>query len=269
MNRQISIIGCGWLGKPLAMHLNDLGYSIKGSTTSKEKLKLLSDHGIDSFIVELNEDQIIGDVDGFLSGSDIVVINIPPGLRRSPDKDHVAEIQHLMTSIQTAQVPHVVYISSTSVFEDRHPFPLITDDSNPDGSSKSATQLIAVEKLLQSNPNFKTTIIRFAGLIDENRHPAKLLSGKTNLKNGDAPVNLIHKQDCISAIAQVILSETWGATFNLAYPVHPTKKDYYKRYSKQHDIPLPHYDDIQESKGKIIGNTTMVQLLGYEFRAPI
>ena len=39
--RNVSILGCGWLGKPLAISLLDDGYSLKGSTTKEEKLALL------------------------------------------------------------------------------------------------------------------------------------------------------------------------------------------------------------------------------------
>ena len=49
MNKNISIIGCGWLGFPLAKHLIRLGYHIKGSTTSKDKLTKLESEGIEAF----------------------------------------------------------------------------------------------------------------------------------------------------------------------------------------------------------------------------
>ncbi len=38
MKQNISILGCGWLGKPLALKLNKKGCHIKGSTTSDDKL---------------------------------------------------------------------------------------------------------------------------------------------------------------------------------------------------------------------------------------
>jgi 3-hydroxyisobutyrate dehydrogenase-like beta-hydroxyacid dehydrogenase len=33
-NKSISILGCGWLGVPLAKHLIQKGFSVKGSVTS-------------------------------------------------------------------------------------------------------------------------------------------------------------------------------------------------------------------------------------------
>ena len=41
--KRVSVLGCGWLGKPLAISLLDEGYSVKGSTTSEDKLELLED----------------------------------------------------------------------------------------------------------------------------------------------------------------------------------------------------------------------------------
>jgi len=44
---QISILGCGWLGLPLAKAILENEFSVKGSTTSREK-------PIDSFFLPKN-----------------------------------------------------------------------------------------------------------------------------------------------------------------------------------------------------------------------
>ena len=59
-NKQISIIGCGWLGLPLAKYLSNEGFVIKGSTTSSKKLELLKTHHIEGFLIHLNETDVIG-----------------------------------------------------------------------------------------------------------------------------------------------------------------------------------------------------------------
>ena len=38
---KIGIIGCGWLGLPLAKEFISNNYKVKGSTTTKEKLETL------------------------------------------------------------------------------------------------------------------------------------------------------------------------------------------------------------------------------------
>lgn len=58
-------MGCGWLGFPLAKALVEQQYRIHGSSTSKEKLNTLEKSGIDPFYIELSENGIKGDIDGF------------------------------------------------------------------------------------------------------------------------------------------------------------------------------------------------------------
>jgi 3-hydroxyisobutyrate dehydrogenase-like beta-hydroxyacid dehydrogenase len=47
---KISILGCGWLGLPLAKAIVENGFSVKGSTTSTDKLTALENAGINSWI---------------------------------------------------------------------------------------------------------------------------------------------------------------------------------------------------------------------------
>ena len=48
---KISILGCGWLGLPLAKALIGNGFSVKGSTTSYEKISGLEQGGITTFLI--------------------------------------------------------------------------------------------------------------------------------------------------------------------------------------------------------------------------
>ena len=50
----ITILGCGWLGLPLAKALVKAGYSVKGSTTREENLETLREAGLEPFLVELD-----------------------------------------------------------------------------------------------------------------------------------------------------------------------------------------------------------------------
>ena len=264
--KQISIIGCGWLGLPLAKKLISRGYNIKGSTTSVSKLNNLKEVGIKPYHIQLSESKITGDIDGFLRDSTIAIINVPPGLRKTPNKDHVAEISHLLKAIQKASVKHILYVSSISVFEDSVDFPVITNNYAPNGTSKSAQQLIAIEKSILAPSKTDKSVLRFAGLIDDERHPGNQLAGKTGLLNPKAPLNLIHKEDCINIILKILEKKIWGKVLNASYPYHPPKKDYYTAYSESKKLPLPSYDHSQPSKGKVIDNSELEQLLHLSLR---
>lgn len=266
MKEKISVVGCGWLGFPLAKYLINEGFIVKGSTTSSNKLDLLKKHHIEGFLVHLNENSISGNYTELLAESKTVVINIPPGLKRNPNKNHVAEIAHLVSAIEDHNIKNVLYISSTSVFNDETHFLEIIDTTKPNAISDSAKQLIEIEQLLQNNPNFYTTILRFGGLFDEERHPAKYLSGRKDVSNPEAPINLIHKEDCIQIIADILKNNLYNLSINAVHPNHPDKKTYYSAYCQHHSLPLPEFSTSTESKGKRVNSAKLIQLLNYTFK---
>lgn len=264
MNSKICIIGCGWLGFPLAKKFIELNYTVHGSTTSKDKLPKLNEAQIHPFLIQFSSEGVSGNLKSCLHNCQTLIVNIPPGLRKNPESDYVKQMSHFVKYIEDSSVENVLFIGSTSVYDDSEDVPIITETS-PTSTEKIPKQLLAVEALFRTNKNFKTTILRFSGLFAEDRHPAKYLSGKTNLKNRDAPVNLIHRDDCINIIISVVKRHIWDLVINASTPTHPTKKDYYTSICEKLQIPIPQFDTTTISKGKIIDSSKLVQLLDYKF----
>ena len=278
--KKIAILGCGWLGLPLATSLLSKGYEVKGSTTSESKLDVLKNAGISPFQIQLEEHQIIGKIEDFLKETDVLVIDIPPGLRKevsaSNEMTFVNKVKTLIPFIEKSGVQKVIFVSSTSVYGDGFPIVEITEETKPNPDTESGKQLAITETLLQSNPHFKTTVIRFGGLLGDDRHPIKFLAGRTNVENPDAPVNMIEREDCIGIIEKILkYSETseqhdnWGETFNAVAPQHPTRKAYYHKKAEIFNLPLPTFAEDSESKGKIISSEKVETILGYSFQKEI
>ena len=190
------------MGLPLAKQLVKKGYSVKGSTTTESKLELLEKEGISPFLISLKTAEIQRDIVSFLENSGLLIINIPPGLGNNPDDSFVAKMEYFIPFIEKSSVEKVIFVSSTSVYADENN--LVTEETFPKPETESGKQLVIVEKLLSENKNFQTTILRFGGLIGEDRHPVKFLAGRNNIKNPEAPINLIHQSDCIEIIQKII-----------------------------------------------------------------
>lgn len=266
MNNQISIIGCGWLGLPLAAELIHNGHIIKGSTTSKDKIERLRNNGILPYRVAISKEGIEGDIEDCLKNSDTLIINIPPGLRKNPDANFVKQMDLLCKKIEASTIKKVLYVSSTSVYEEDSEIPTLTEESPTNGQSDSAKQLIAAEQIFKTNPNFETTILRFGGLIGGDRDPAKYLSGKKAVKDPEGPVNLIHQEDCIGIIKAILKKERWQTDFNAVAPQHPSRERYYSAVCQAKNLPLPQFDHVNRSKGKIISSGKVVQILNYKYQ---
>lgn len=295
-NKKISLLGIGWLGFPLAKKLIQMGYDVKGSTTSIDKIESLKENNIQPFQIELSENKIKGNIAGFLENSEILIIDIPPKLGSSSSENFVAKIKLLSGSIEKSTIKKVLFISSTSVYADAFPIDEIDENSIPNPDAESGKQLLQAEKTLLSNTNFQTTILRFGGLIGEDRHPIKFLAGKTNVENPDAPINLIHQEDCIGIIVEILgyiqlkkglrqaqsdkfNKDVYNLTpfnkphtenvFNAVAPQHPTRKEYYHKKAEISNLPFPIFAKNKESKGKIISSTKIETILNYRFNKDI
>ncbi|MFV8391327.1 SDR family NAD(P)-dependent oxidoreductase [Flavobacterium sp. LB2P6] len=263
---KISILGCGWLGLPLAKAMIAKGFSVKGSTTSVEKLSVLENSGIDPFLIALSENKTTGNVSDFLNNSEILIIDVPPKLRGSGTENFVSKIRNIIPFIEKSSVENVLFISSTSVYNENDAF--VTEEKIPKPDTEGGKQLLETEQLLQSNINFKTTVLRFGGLIGEDRHPIKFLAGRENLDNPDASINLIHQKDCVGIILKIIANNAWNVTFNAVAPSHPTRELYYTQKALDLNLALPKFNHKNPSIGKTILSTKIETVLKYTFTKP-
>lgn len=263
---QISILGCGWLGLPLAKALIKKGFLAKGSTTSIEKIPLLKSAGITPFIIRLEEEKISDSITDFLADSQILIIDIPPKLRGNSSENFVAKIATLIPFIENSTVEKVLFVSSTSVYGEDNG--LVTDETPLNPDTEGGRQLAIVESLLQKNSRFETTILRFGGLIGEDRNPVRFLSGRENIENPDAPINLIHQDDCIGIIEKIIELDSWNKTYNAVVPFHPTRKEYYTQKATDLNLALPKFAASNTIVGKTILSDTLINSLQYSFIKP-
>ena len=264
LHKNISILGCGWLGFPLAKTLIENNFSVKGSTTSQEKLSLLEENKIPPFLLSLNENEIIGNINAFLEASEVLIIDIPPKLRGNASEGIVAKIKTIIPFIEKSSVTKVLFVSSTSVYADDNS--IVTEKTIPKPETEGGKQLLEVEELLQNNKNFETTILRFGGLIGEDRHPIKFIAGRENLENPDAAINLIHQKDCIEIILKIIETNSWNEIFNAATPFHPTREVYYTQKAIELNLVLPKFNKEKPSVGKVISSEKLMETLDYTFR---
>ncbi|KIO50624.1 NAD-dependent epimerase/dehydratase family protein [Flavobacterium hibernum] len=269
--KQISILGCGWLGYPLAKNLIKNGHLINGSTTSESKISILENAGINPFLVALESESVSESIDDFLDKSEILIIDIPPKLRginsdssNSFRKIFVEKIETLIPSIEKSTVKKVLFVSSTAVYGNENN--IIIEETIPNPETESGKQLLLAEAILQKNQNFETTILRFGGLIGEDRHPVKFLAGKENLENPDSLVNLIHQIDCIRIIEEIIDQSKWNEVFNAVAPFHPTREEYYTQKATEMNFPLPKFSAQKSNIKKTISSEKIETTLNYQFK---
>jgi nucleoside-diphosphate-sugar epimerase len=244
--RNVSILGCGWLGKSLAASFIEEGFSVKGSTTSEEKIEILEVLGIETHLVNISESKKI---DSFLE-TDILIIAIT-----SKDIDG---FENLISQIQNSVVQKVIFISSTSVYGSLNK--VMTEED-----TVLKNPLTTIENLFRENIFFDTTIIRFGGLFGDDRHPGNWFANNRKISQPKGFVNMIHREDCIEIIHEIIDQNSWNSTFNACANQHPTRRDFYTTAKLSKGFKVPEFEENEEYKWKIISSDKVQNVLGYEF----
>jgi nucleoside-diphosphate-sugar epimerase len=249
MENQICLIGCGWLGLPLAEQLQPM-FKVVATSRAAEKCQLLNSKGIEAIEIKDNNWTLPEHV----INSAWVVFMIPP----SGLEDYVAFTKNSLH--QFPSTTKVIFTSSIGVYEPS--LEVINEQSNIFQNHP----LVLVENYIQQT-FAQTYSLRLAGLINAQRHPVKYLSGKENL-NPNQVVNLVHQEDVIAAIQTIILEQPSEQTFNICYPAHPTRQDYYTQQAQKFNLPPPLFID-QTSIGKQIDGQRIESASSFRYTASI
>lgn len=260
----ISIIGLGWLGGPLALHLLEKGYLVKGSTTTPEKLYRFQSKGIETALLKFNP---LPEGTGFLPllESDVLFVNIPPRSRSVPVGFYAEQIKFVKELAIKSKVKKIIFVSSTSVYPDWNQkvdesFPLTMENTGSPG-------ILRAEQILHTEKTYDLTILRFGGLLGVDRIPGRYFSGKSDVV-GDSPVNYIHQVDAVRLSAWIIEKNLWQETFNGVAPVHPLRRDVYEKNAVELGFAPPvSFAKEGESMWKEI-SADKILATGFQFQIP-
>jgi nucleoside-diphosphate-sugar epimerase len=269
MKPTISILGCGWLGYPLALELVREGYIIKGSSRSEKKLQSMREEEISPFFISFDPLGKGARINEFFK-SDIIIIAIPPATSSNPSYYHPNQIMNIRDHIQRSEVQACIYISSTVVYPDSNG--VVTEETAVLSENERAFAIVQAEKILQES-SVPIAIIRCGGLMGYDRIPVTYLSYLMHeqiqrnkaRKSADTPVNYVHRDDVIGIIKNVLDKKSWGEIFNAVAPEHPLRRD----------IILSKFPDsiILETSGfdgsyKVVDGNKVSLLLEYHYNYP-
>jgi len=246
----VSILGCGWLGYPLANSLYHAGYHIK--TASRSPLIAPGQDHWSHFQFAVEPQQTIPDA--FLD-TDVLIINIPC---KQPEAFYP-----LLSALKQNTMPKVIFVSSTSVYQTSdNP---ITENRGPINHDSPLWQ---IEQAFQGVQGLQLNILRFSGLIGYGRHPGRFFKPGRIISAPNHRVNMIHRDDCVGIIQAMLLQNDWGETFNACADNHPRRLDFYTQACQHLSLPLPEFAAEETSADKLISNAKVKRLLNYQFQHP-
>ena len=261
----VGIIGCGWLGKALAVALMEKGVSILATSSKQENVDKLIQQGINAqqLLVPSQNEQ--------LSQQDIfaqhyLVIAITPQFKKGRT-DYADKIAQLVNAAQKRGITQrIILLSTTGVYQGLTG--IVNEESRLNTTIAKVAMIEAAEQVvLKFKP--QANVIRLAGFLGPDRPPREFVLASTTLTDSMAPVNFIHQQDAVGLIESLLTTGANSGIFNGVCDTHVSKRHFYQVATKA----LPLDAAVLSSNGandidKIVSGDKAKQGLNYKFIYP-
>lgn len=260
-------MGAGYLGRPLSFYLRKKGHTVlavnRTPPTRPISLGVLfkqCDVKLSSYL-ELLED----------FAPDNIIICWAPG-KDDTGNYQIAYMDSMTTLCQAIEkhAPgHVIYTSSTGLYETNQGDPVREVDLGKPQAENARILLQAEEQLLiySKKVEFKSTILRLSGLYGPERIPGlrRLRKHEPIPGHGNIWTNLVHRDDAIDAI-DICLQKSPGGIFNITDDSNTTRSELYETISASTGLEMPAWQEPQPRKteGKKILAEKAQQELGWK-----
>ena len=249
----IAILGCGYVGGALAAHWDEQGHFVTGTTTSRDRVDLISEVASKVAVVT-GEDATA--VQSLVHDQDTVVVSVAPTGFRVADEatyeaTYLGTAQNLLQALnQAPRVKRLIYISSCAVYGDRQGE--WVDETSPLFPTEPRSRVLyEAERMIAqaANEDLSVCIFRLGGIYGPGRELAGMfggMAGTTVPGKGDRVINWIHLDDIVSAIEFARLNELNGI-YNLVDDSKLTVREQVDLVCSQYGLPPAHWDPSQPS----------------------
>lgn len=217
--KSVLIVGSGLLGLSLAEKFNNNGYQVTITTTTESKLLQLQHLSYNPIMFNSNVIEHYKQLSTL--NVDVVVFALAPSKCKAISYTDV--LNNICNSLHSFN--QLVFTGSISVY------------SNNQKTHTEASEEIELNSVIYQTESYIKQhikhyyIFRLAGLIDKQRHP-KEFHKNLEVKEADAPVNLVHIQDVSNIIFASVTHKINDGVYNICSSEHPSKKAYYGSFNE-------------------------------------
>lgn len=267
----VGIIGCGWLGTPLAKQLIAQDVAVMVTSSQANNVEKLSKLGLcaQQLVLPDNENKLISHP---VFSHDSLIIAITPQFKQGR-VDYADKIVQLIEAAKCiGKVKKVVLLSSSAIYNGLEG--KVTEETPLDFSAEKVDILFKAEQAVLGYSE-ASCVLRLSGLVGPNRHPGRFLARKQQrqqgqpLTDGNCTVNLIHQQDAIGMIIQLLKDKSSGGIFNGVSDTHVSKSQYYQAAAQAISIEPPQF--VESSKpnlSRIVCGDKVKCVFNYQFVYP-
>jgi nucleoside-diphosphate-sugar epimerase len=241
----VLIVGCGDIGRRVAMRLLDQRRAVTGVVRSETGAMAVKQTGAHVLRIDLDSDeQAAGWAGGY---REVYYFAAPPG-----DGGTDTRLQRFLTRLDTAAPPvRIVYISTSAVYGDCHGAWISEEQPLAPTTARGRRRLDAENRLREWTQRHGTrlVILRVPGIYGPGKLPlARLEQGLPVLQESEAPwTNRIHADDLADICIAAMQADSPDVVYNVS-DGHPSNMtDYFFRVADAAGLPRPPEVDREEA----------------------
>lgn len=276
------VVGCGYVGLPLALELARLGHTVFGLRRSIGVQETLQRAGVTPLLADITQP---ASLEKLPRDFDWVVSCVASGGGGVEDYRHLylEGMRNLIEWLVSGRAngrPRIVYTSSTGVYG-QNDGSLVDETSPTQPHSETAQVLVQTEQALLAagqERNFSAMVLRAAGIYGPERGYLlkQFLLGEARIEGAGArTLNMIHRDDLIRAIITALERGRGGEIYNAVDNEPVRQVDFFRWLAAKLARPLPPTvaeDGAAPRKrgltNKRISNRKLKEELGFSFLHP-
>jgi nucleoside-diphosphate-sugar epimerase len=269
------VIGCGFLGLPLALRWQNQGDSVFATTRNEQRSLEFSDIGLHPLILDTTDPVSLEQLQQQSFDTVVVAVGMDRSRYDSVHHVYVGGLENVLKNL-SEDIGQLIYVSSTGVYGD-FGGEWVDESSPTDPQRDGGKACLEAEQLLQSSRfSDRATVLRMSGLYGNERVPTKsaVESKQWNKLSATGYLNLIHVDDAVSAVCIAADQNLVGETF-LVSDSNPTlRREYYQFLADKFELgPIPWADvapdpNSRGSSSKRISNRKFLEQTGLELKHP-
>lgn len=242
--KSVLIVGCGYIGLPLARHFNARGWHVIGLTGSEPSAAGLSSEPFPVLGLDITKSLTRLQPRAF-----DVVIHCASSGRRGTEAYEALFLSGTRNLLSALTINHFIFVSSTSVYGQTDGS-WVNEESPADPSRQTGQMLHAAEEIVLEQQG---TVARLAGIYGPGRCVPlrKLLDQTATIEGqGERIMNLIHRDDAVSALFFLAEHDLTGI-YNVTDNEPVSQLDWFRYVCGQLDRPLPPFGprDLARKRG--------------------
>ena len=268
MSNKITILGCGYLGSALAESCIKQGWHVSALTRNSETASQLRAMGVSQVVESQIEND---DWHSKLDPNQDFVVNCVGASSTSVEgyvQSYVEGQDSTMIWLEQGKVGSFVFTSSSSVYPQTQKRFVDETASCAGVSEKGGLLLAAEQKCFPPVSSIsRSFILRLAGIYGPGRHLFidKVKKEEEFSGNADRIINLIHRDDAVSAIISCLVSPSTniGRIYNVSDGNHATRGQIANWLAENLNVKKPAFmeDDEEDLPNRKISNNRILDEL--------